>query len=77
VGNLLSFYLSGKSAPHPEGQVWVYNFHNCLRLRFRGGYSGRADMIAVGRHGQKLNLVDVLKDKEVTHKMGILGFWGN
>jgi hypothetical protein len=34
-------------------------------------------MIAVGRHGQKLNLVDVLKDKEVTHKMGILGFWGN
>jgi hypothetical protein len=39
------------------------------------GHRGRANMI--GEHGQKLNLVGVLKDKEVTHKAGILRFWGN
>jgi hypothetical protein len=44
-------------------------------LRFRGGYRERADMIR--EHRQKFNLVGVLKDKEVTHKVGILGFWGN
>jgi hypothetical protein len=56
-------------------EAWVHCLHDWLRLRFRGGYRGRADMI--GEHGQKLNLVDVPKDKEVTHKAGILGFWGN
>jgi hypothetical protein len=30
----------------------------------------------IGDHEQKLNLVGALKDKEVTHKVGILGFWG-
>jgi hypothetical protein len=30
----------------------------------------------IGEHGQKLNLVNVLKDKEVSHNVGILGFWG-
>jgi hypothetical protein len=44
-------------------------------LRFRRGQRGRADMI--GEYGQKLNLVDVFKDKEMTHEAGILGFWGN
>jgi hypothetical protein len=43
-----------------------------LRLRFRRGHRGRADMI--GEHGQKLNLVGVLKD---IHKVGIIGFWVN
>jgi hypothetical protein len=42
------------------------------KVRFKGGHRGRADMI--GEHGQKLNLVGALKDKEVTHKVGILGF---
>jgi hypothetical protein len=40
-------------------------------LRFRGEHRGRADMI--GEHGQKLNLVIVPKDKEVTHEARILG----
>jgi hypothetical protein len=31
----------------------------------------------IGDHGHKFNLVDVLKDKEMTHEVGILGFWGN
>jgi hypothetical protein len=42
------------------------------KVRFKGGHRGRADMI--GDHEQKLNLVGALKDKEVTHKVGILGF---
>jgi hypothetical protein len=71
----LVFNLSCKSAPQPDGQVWVHNLCDWLSLRFRGGHRGRADM--TGEHGQKLNLVGVLKDKEVTHKVGILGFWGN
>jgi hypothetical protein len=57
------------------GRVCVYNLHDWLRLQFRGGHRGRADMI--GEQGQKLNLVGVLKDKEVTHRAGILWFWGN
>jgi hypothetical protein len=44
-------------------------------LRFRGGHRGRGDIVR--DYGQKLNLVGVLKDKEVTHKAGILGFWEN
>jgi hypothetical protein len=43
-------------------------------LRFKGEYRERADM--TGEYGQKLNLVGVLEGKEVTHKVGILGFWG-
>jgi hypothetical protein len=57
-----------------EGAL-IHSLCHWLSLRFRGGHRGRAVMI--GEHGQKLNLVGVLKNKEVIHKMGILGFWGN
>jgi hypothetical protein len=52
---LLSFYLSCKSAPHPDRQVWVHNLCDWLRLRFRVGHRSKGDMI--GEHGQKLNLL--------------------
>jgi hypothetical protein len=35
-------------------------------LRFREGHRERADMI--GEHVSPINLVGVLKDKEVTHR---------
>jgi hypothetical protein len=75
VGSPLSFYLSCKSAPDHDGWVWAHNLHEWLRLRFWGGHKVRADI--TGEHRQKLNLVSILKDKEVIHKAGILEFWGN
>jgi hypothetical protein len=47
--------------PSPWWTVWVHNFHHWLKLRFRGGHRGKEDMF--GKHGQKLNLVGILKDK--------------
>jgi hypothetical protein len=44
-------------------------------LRFRGQHRGKADII--GKHGQKVNLAGVFKDKEVIYTIGILGFWRN
>jgi hypothetical protein len=31
----------------------------------------------IGECGQTLNLIGVLEDKEVTHKVGIVRVWGN
>jgi hypothetical protein len=37
TGCLLSFYLSCKSAPHHDGQVWVHNLCDWLRWGLREG----------------------------------------